>query len=302
MRYGVMIDTTKPIDSVVEEVRALADAGFASAWSSQVFTHDALTLLALVGREVPGIELGTSVVPVYPRHPLTMAAQALTVQQATGGRLNLGIGLSHQVVVEGMWGYSFDKPARYMREYLAVLLPALRGEQVQFEGDVLKGMTMGPIGVQVDTPPPVLLAALAPTMLKLAGSQTDGTVTWVTGAATIESHIAPALTAAAADAGRPAPRIVAGLPICLTSDPDAARTQAAKDYAVYGHLPSYRAMLDREGAAGPADVALVGDESVIAKELDRLTDAGATEFIAARLGSREDWQRTVEFLAARSAA
>jgi F420-dependent oxidoreductase-like protein len=298
MRYGVMLDTSRPIDAVVEEVRGYAEEGFSSAWAPQVFAHDALTLLSVVGREVPGIELGTSVVPVYPRHPLTLAAQGLTTQQATAGRLALGIGLSHQVVVEGMWGYSFDKPARYMREYLAVLLPALRGEQVAFDGDVLKGATMGPLPIKAD-PPKVLLAALAPVMLKLAGEQTDGTITWVTGPHTIESHIAPRLSAAATAAGRPAPRIAAGLPVCVTNDPDSIRAQVAEGLVVYGQLPSYRAMLDREGAEGPADVAIVGDESTVAKELDRMADAGTTDFMAALVGNGDDRRRTRELLASR---
>lgn len=298
MRYGVMLDTSRPIDALVEEVRGLADEGFSSVWAPQVFAHDALTLLSVVGREVPGIELGTSVVPVYPRHPLTLAAQALTTQQATGGRFSLGIGLSHQVVVEGMWGYSFDKPARYMREYLAVLLPALRREQVAFEGDVLKGMTMGPLQVKAD-PPRVLLAALAPVMLKLAGEQADGTITWVTGPHTIETHIAPRLSAAASAAGRPAPRIAAGLPVCVTNDPNSIRAQVAEGLVVYGQLPSYRAMLDREGAEGPADVAIVGDESTVAKELDRMADAGTTDFMAALVGDSDDRRRTRELLTSR---
>jgi F420-dependent oxidoreductase-like protein len=300
MRYGVMVDQSKPLDGVTGQIRMLAEKGFASAWSSQVFGYDALTLLALAGREIPGIELGTAVVPTYPRHPIALAGQALTTQAASGGRLTLGIGLSHQLVVEGMWGYSYDRPARHMREYLAALLPLLRGEQVNFEGETLKAVTMGPLAVPVDSPPPVLLAALAPVMLKLAGAETDGTVTWMTGPATLESHIVPSITAAAEAAGRPAPRVAAGLPVCITADPDAAREQAARVYAIYGQLPSYRAMLDKEGAAGPADVAIVGDEAEVAKQVDRMADVGVTDFIAAQLGSSSDWDRTVDFLAARS--
>jgi F420-dependent oxidoreductase-like protein len=300
MRYGVMLDLSKPIDDVVAEARSLHEAGFSAAWSAQVFSYEALTLFAVIGREVPGIALGTGVVPVYPRHPLVLAGSALTTQAAIGGRLILGIGLSHQIVVEGMWGYSFDRPARYMREYLDILQPALRGEQVQFEGEVLKGNTFGPIGVQVDTPPPVLLAALAPAMLKLAGSRADGTVTWMTGPATLDSHIVPSITKAASDAGRPAPHVVAALPVAITDDVDGARQKAARDYAVYDTLPSYKAMLDKEGASGPGDVAIAGDESTVAKELDRLADAGVTDFVATRAGTREEWTRTLEFLGERS--
>src|SRR5438477_12299779 len=166
MRHGVIIDVSQSIDGVVSQVSKLAGQGVATAWSSQIFGYDALTLLAVVGREVPDIELGTAVVPTYPRHPVMLAAQALTTQAATGRRLVLGIGLSHQVVIEGMFGYSFDRPARHMREYLSALLPGLRGEQVSFEGETLKANTFGPLDVKGVTQPPVLLAALAPVMLR----------------------------------------------------------------------------------------------------------------------------------------
>lgn len=301
MRYGVMLDTSKPIDDVIEEARSLQRQRFASAWSAQVFGYDALTLFAVIGREVPGIEMGTGVIPVYPRHPLILAGQALTTHAATGNRLRLGIGLSHQVVVEHMWGYSFDRPARYMREYLDILQPALRGEQVQFQGEVLKGATLGPLDIAVDSPPPVLLAALAPAMLRLAGSRTDGTVTWMTGPATLDGHIVPSITKAAEEAGRPSPpRVVAALPVAITADIAAAREKAARDYAVYNTLPSYRAMLDKEGAEGPGDVAIAGDESTVGKELDRLADAGVTDFVATRAGTKDEWARTIEYLASRT--
>src|SRR4051812_8413717 len=185
MRYGVMVDNSRPIDEVIGQIKGLAGSGFSMAATSQIFGYDALTLLALVGREVPGIELATAVVPTYPRHPLVLAAQALTVQAATGNRLLLGIGLSHQVVVENAWGHSFDKPARHMREYLSILLPALRGEQVAYKGETMQGMTFAPLEVRDVEPPSVLLAALAPVMLRLAGELCDGTVTWMTGPATL---------------------------------------------------------------------------------------------------------------------
>lgn len=287
MRFGVMLDQSKPIDHVIDQARTLQSGGFSSVWLSQVSNYDALALLALIGREVADIELGTAVVPIYPQHPLKLAQSALTTQAASGGRLALGIGLSHQVVVENMWGYSFDKPVRQMREYLAALLPAVRGEQVAFKGETVTAMTMGPIGVDVPKPPSVLLAALGPAMLKLAASETDGTITWMTGPTTLADHIVPSL---------PGKRVVAGLPVSLTSDEAGARAQAEKAFAVYGTLPSYRAMLDREGAAGPGDVAVVGDEAAIDGALKRLQDAGVTDFVAAPFG---DVRRTLDFLASR---
>ena len=302
VRYGLMLDTAGPLDDVAARLRKHADAGFASAWVAQVFGYDALTLLAVLGREVPDIELATGVVPTYPRHPMMLAAQALTTQEACGGRLVLGIGLSHQIVIEGMFGYSYDRPARHMREYLSVLLPLLRGEQVSFQGETLKTMTIAPLDVKGVVPPPVLLAALAPTMLKLAGSLADGTVTWMTGPATVADHIVPAITKAAEAAGRGRPRVAVGLPVCITHEPDEARERATRTYVVYGQLPSYRAMLDREGAGGPQDVAIVGDEDEVVAQIGRIADGGATDFMGALFGTPAERERTSGVLASLSRA
>ena len=297
MRYGLTIDTSRPLPGVVEQVQRMADAGFASASSSQIFGYDALTTLALVGQSVPGIDLATSVVPTYPRHPIMLAAQALTVQAATGGRLTLGIGLSHQIVVETVFGQSFDRPLRHMREYLSILLPVLRGEPVSFQGETLSGTTWGPL--EIDAPPPsVVVAALGPKMLELAGSVADGTATWMTGPATIRDHIVPSITAAAEAAGRPAPRVIVGLPVCVTDDVDGARAGAAETFAIYGTLPSYRAMLDREQAGGPGDVAIVGDEAAVTEQLAALGVAGATELVASIYGDPDERDRSFALLAA----
>ena len=296
MRHGVIIDVSKPIDGVVDQVSKLAEQGIATAWCSQIFGYDALTLLAVVGREVPDIELGTAVVPTYPRHPIMLAAQTLTTQAATGGRLVLGIGLSHQLVIEGMFGYSFDRPARHMREYLSALMPLLRGESISYKGETLSATTMAPLDVKFDAPP-VLVAALGPTMLRLAGQQADGTVTWMTGPQTIASHIVPTITKAAEDAGRPTPRVAVGLPVSVTTDADQAREAANRIFAIYGQLPSYRAMLDREGAEGPAQVAVVGDDESVARQISALAEAGATDFSAAPFGSSDEIRQTVALIA-----
>jgi F420-dependent oxidoreductase-like protein len=296
MRIGVMFETEVPFDEMVAQVASLRDAGIQVAWASQIFGYDALTALAVVGREVRGIDLGTAVVPTYPRHPVMLAGQALTVQAATGGRLTLGVGLSHQVVIENVFGQSFDRPARHMREYLSVLIPALQGEQVTFAGETLKASTFGPL--PIDAPaPPVLVAALGSTMLRIAGTMASGTVTWMTGPATLEAHIIPTINEAAAEAGRPRPRIGVGLPVCVTGDNDAARTKAGEVFAVYGGLPSYRAMLDREGAGGPADVAIVGDKSEVQAAVRHLADIGVTDFCGAPFGSAEEIRASVAALA-----
>ena len=197
MRIGVMFDTEKPFENVVGQVASLHEAGIETAWASQIFAYDALTALAAIGREVPGIGLGTAVVPTYPRHPVMLAGQALTVQAASGGRLTLGIGLSHQMVIENVFGQSFEKPARHMKEYLSILIPCLEGEQVSFKGETLSASTFGPL--QISAPaPPVLVAALGSVMLCIAGHMASGTVTWMTGPETLESHVIPTIR----DAGR----------------------------------------------------------------------------------------------------
>jgi F420-dependent oxidoreductase-like protein len=225
-----------------------------------------------------------------------LAGQALTTQAATGGRLTLGIGLSHQVVIENVFGQSFDRPARHMREYLSILTPLLLGEQVAFTGETLKAATFGPL--QIDAPaPPVLVAALGPTMLSLAARLASGTVTWMTGPATIESHVVPVIRKAAAEAGRGEPRVTVGLPVCVTSDVAAAREKAADQFAMYGGLPSYRAMLDREGADGPEDVAVVGTKEEVSAQVRRFADIGASDFIGAPFGTADQIRATVGALA-----
>jgi len=296
MRIGVMFDTEKPFDDVMSEVAGLADAGIEVAWASQIFAYAALTVLAAASREVPSIHFGTAVVPTYPRHPVMLAAQALTVQAASAGRLTLGIGLSHQMVIENVFGLSFEKPARHMREYLEVLVPLLEGEQVSFAGETVRASTFGPL--QISAPPPdVLVAALGTVMLEIAGRMASGTITWMTGPATVEEHIVPTIAAAAAAAGRPVPQVGVGLPVCVTDDTATARAKAAEVFAVYGHLPSYRAMLDREGAGGPADVAIVGPALEVAAEVRRLADIGVTDFCGAPFGTRDEMRASVDTLA-----
>lgn len=295
MRIGIFGGTAAHrvggIDDLVANVREAAQQGFSTYWLPQVFSIDALTALAVVGHEVPDIELGTSVVPTYPRHPMMLASQALTVQSASNGRLALGIGLSHQFVIEQMFGYSFEKPVRHMREYLTVLRALLHERAVQFKGESV--MANGTADIAPEVPaPPILVAALGTQMLRVTGQLAEGTITWMTGPATLAEHTVPTLKSATAEAGRPdAFRVVAGFPVCVTDDDNAARERAATVFAIYGQLPSYRAMLDREGAGGPADVALVGDEKTVGAEIERLAETGITDFLAAEFGAT-DSERT----------
>jgi F420-dependent oxidoreductase-like protein len=297
MRIGIFFPTTEhgPVDEMVGRFADLERAGFTSGWLPQSAGHDALTLLAVVGREVPRLELGTSVVPTYPRHPLMLAAQALTANEAAGGRLRLGIGLSHRLSIEPRYGLSYDRPARHMREHLSILLPALRDGVVDFAGEVLTGR--GPVSVPGATAPPVLLAALQPRMLHLAGALADGTVTWCTGKVTLEEQIVPEITRAAAGAGRPAPRVVVALPVIVTDDEADGRAKAGAQLEGYGRIPVYRAVLDREGADGPADVSIVGDEASVTAQLRHLESVGMTEFVGIPCGTPADRARTREHLA-----
>ena len=296
MRIAIGLDADGPIEKTLERAHRLHDRGFRSLWSSQIFGPDTLTVLAIVGRELPDLDLGTSVIPIQPRHPSMLAAQARTVQDAIGGHLSLGVGLSHQVVVEGLWGISFDKPATYMSEYIDALAPMLRGETVNVQGERVKAVTMSAVGPKEVATPSLLIAALGPKMLEIAGSRTDGTVLWMTGPKTIAAHISPTIRAAAERAGRPAPRVVCSLPIAVTSDLAGARERLNKDYAVYGTLPSYAAMIEREGASSPADVSLLGSKEQVLEQLHGLAHAGVTEFSGAPSGTSDEREGALEVL------
>ena len=297
MRIGVSLrdpSGPSPMTALREELQRAADHGFTSAWMSNIFGVDALTALAVAGNQVPGIEVGTAVVPTYPRHPAVLAQQARTVAAAVDGRLVLGIGLSHKVVIEDMFGYDFSRPVLHMREYLAVLLPLLDRQSVSFTGTTVRAN----VGLTTPSPGrvPVVVVALGTQMLQLAGAQADGTVLWMTGPATVRDHVVPVITAAAESAGRPGPRVVCILPVCVTDDPEAARERAARIFAIYGELPSYRAMLDREGATGPADVAIVGDEDAVSAQISALAEAGVTDFVAGEYTTGAEGARTRAFL------
>ena len=276
MRIGAMIGGREDLEGLLARTQELEAAGFDSVWMPNVFGLDAMGAFTVIGRETERIELGTAVVPTYARHPVTMAQQALTVQAASRGRFTLGIGLSHKFVIEDMWGMSFERPARHMRDYLEALLPLLQGAETSVENESYR--VHATYSVPGADPVPVLIAAMGERMLGLAGAVADGTSLWMTGPDTIESYIAPTLREAAERAGREMPRIVAAFPIAVTDDPDAARTVVGKMLRGYSPIPSYRAMLDREGAAGPEDVAILGDERALDEALDRLEAMGVSDF------------------------
>ena len=300
MRIGIMLGASggdDSIDGIVRTAQRVQDAGLDNLWMANIFSFDAISTLSIVGYQVPRIGLGTAVTPTFPRHPTAIAQQALTAAAATGNRFTLGIGLSHKIVIENMLGLSYEKPARHMREYLDVLMPLLRGETLNYQGELYRvgGLTLSVPGAE---PVPTVVAALGPMMLRVAGELADGTNTWMVGPKTMETHIVARLTKAAEAAGRPAPRVVGGVPIVLTHKPDEARQRIAESLVMYGQLPSYRAMLDREGVAGPADIAIVGDENALRGEIDRFRNAGVTDFNAAIMAVEDGaYDRTLEFLA-----
>lgn len=283
MRIGLMHGDAgnATVEQMVQQVVDAEDDGFECAWFGQIFGADSMTVIAMAGARTSRIEIGTSVIPTYTRHPWAMAQQAMTVQAATKGRFTLGIGPSHAIVVENMWGMSYDKPAKHVKEYLNVLVPLVKDGGVSYKGELYR--VAGQLQIAGGKPLSVMLSALAPAMLKIAGTMTDGTITWMTGVKTIETHVAPSISAAASEAGRPAPRVAVGLPIAVTDDAAVARETAGKAFQMYGALPNYRRMLDKEGVAGPADVAVVGDEAAVERQLRDLTSAGATDLIAAIL-------------------
>lgn len=269
------------VDRMVEQAERAEREGFTSLWYAGAIGGDPLPAMALAGRATSTIELGTSVLQTYTCHPVLQANRAAAVVAAMGRRgFTLGVGPSHRPAIEGAYGLSYDHPGRHTEEYVTVLTALLRGEAVDFDGVDLRVHAGGRV-VQPDEPVPVLVAALGPRLLRVAGSLADGTVLWMANARAVETHVAPRIHAAAETAGRPAPRIVTGLPVAVHEDVDEARQAAAQLFAPYGELPNYRRILDIGAADGPADAAIVGDEGSVASQLEALVDAGTTDVWAA---------------------
>ncbi|HTF32681.1 MAG TPA: TIGR03564 family F420-dependent LLM class oxidoreductase [Myxococcota bacterium] len=291
---------TAALEASVQQFSRAEAAGFKTAWVPNIFSFDAMTLLALAGSRTRSIELGTAVVPTFSRHPFYMAQQALSTAAATGGRFVLGLGPSHKVVIENMLGLSFDKVAQHVEEYVRVVKALVETGKVAFQGQCYR--VNAALQIASARPFPVLIGGLGPRMRKIAATLADGTITWMAGRRTIGETLAPQMHAAARAAGRKdSPRIVCGLPVVVTSDAAGAREAASKSFAIYGQLPSYRAMLDLEGAKGPGDVAVAGDAREVERQIEALAAAGVTDLNAALFpygpDAKASFERTYEVLA-----
>jgi F420-dependent oxidoreductase-like protein len=280
MRIGLNGGAASVDRMIAQAVEAEAD-GFTSLWYASAIAGDPLVAMALAGRATKTLELGTAVLQTYTCHPVLQAGRAASVVAAMGrSGFTLGIGPSHQSPIEGAYGMSYQHPGRHTEEYVKVIGPLLRGDAVGFDGDDYR-VHWGGLGAPPAAPIPLLVSALAPRLLRVAGELADGTILWMANARAVERHVVPKIEAAARAAGRPQPRIVAGLPVAVHDDVDEARRVAAEQFAGYGVLPNYRRILDAGAAAGPADAAIVGDEASVTAQIGALFDAGATDVWAA---------------------
>ncbi|WP_141208744.1 TIGR03564 family F420-dependent LLM class oxidoreductase [Streptomyces griseorubiginosus] len=283
MTVGVALnasDAPNQVDATVQLAQEAAAAGLRSAWFGQTFGADSPQLAAIVGREVPGLQVGTSAIPVFGRHPLVVAGQAQTAQAATHGRYHLGLALGTKLVTETGFGLPFERPIARLREFLTALRQVTETGRADFQGELLTARTPVPARVPgAEGGVPVLVAAMGPQALRVSGELADGILPYLAGPRALAEHIAPAVTAAAEAAGRPAPRIVALVPGVVTDDADAVRAKATETLAFYEQIPSYARVIELSGARRAADLAVIGDEKAVEAEVRRYRDAGATEVV-----------------------
>lgn len=300
MRIG-LTGGAPSVDKIVAQAQQAEADGFSSLWFASVVAGDPLVAIAIAGRATASIELGTAVLQTYPCHPLLQANRAGSVANAMGrAGFTLGLGPAHAPLVEGVYGLRYDHPGRSTEEYLRIVAPLLRGEQVDLDGEDWSTHSEGRMAA-LEHPVSLLLAGLGPRMLQLAGHLTDGVVSWLAPVRAVEQHLAPRLIAAAEEAGRPRPRLVAGLPVAVHDDVAEARAAFQVRAGTTGELPNYRRVLELGGAHSAGDAAIVGDEAAVATQLQHLIDAGATDIWAAvfPVGDerRASIRRTTELLA-----
>ncbi len=295
------IDADNQIDATVRLAHEASAAGLRSAWFGQTFGADSPQLAAIVGREVPGLQVGTSAIPVFGRHPLVVSSQAQTAQAATHGRYHLGLALGTKLLTEGGFGIPFERPVARLREFLTALRQLTETGTADFHGELLTARTPVPARVPgAEAGVPLLVAAMGPQALRAGGELADGILPYLAGPRALAEHIVPAVTAAAQAAGRPAPRIVALVHGVVTDDIDAVREKVTEQLAFYEQIPSYARVIELSGGRRAADVAVIGDEKRIADEVRRYRDAGATEvvFSGTEVAGDADRRRTWDVLGA----
>ncbi|UGQ13746.1 LLM class F420-dependent oxidoreductase [Yinghuangia sp. ASG 101] len=285
MTLGVALDASasaNQVDATVELAKEASAAGVRSAWFGQTFGADSPQLAAIVGREVPALQVGTSAIPVFGRHPLVVSSLAQTAQAATHGRYHLGLALGTKLLTETGFGIPFERPIARLREFLTALRQLTDTGTADFHGELLHAHTPVPARVPgADDGVPVLVAAMGPQALRVSGELADGILPYLAGPRALEEHIVPAVTKAAEEAGRPAPRVVALVYGVVTDDADSVRARATENLAFYEQFPSYARVIELSGGTRASDVAVIGDERAVTAEIRRFRDAGATEVVFA---------------------
>lgn len=281
MDIGLFIGTIGSAGTLEGQIQQIVDAeedGFDSFWIAHIMDLDVMSMIGMAAQRTDRIRLGTAVTPTFLRHPIAMAQQAITIQAAAQGRFVLGMGVSHKPVVESRFGLEFEKPAQHMREYLEIVKSLATFGRVDYQGEIHTAISQ--FTSQERPNLPIVVAALGDLMLRNAGELADGTVTWMVGAETIRTHIAPKICKAAIDSGKPKPKIIVALPVCVTDNKERAIVEAGKYFGRYGELPSYRAMIDLEKVETPAELAVIGNEEEVEEELRLYAESGATEIAA----------------------
>jgi F420-dependent oxidoreductase-like protein len=305
MPTGVLIapdrDAANVIDDALSKARLAHDAGVEQLWLGQQFDYDAITLAAVIGTAIPGVAVGTSVVPINPRHPLIVAAAAQTTQAATHGNFSLGLGLGVAFAEQLVFGLSASNTVQRLREYLTVLRAIRDDRTVDFHGSQITAVdpSLLPVALEGATPFPIYVAAMGPRALQVTGELAEGTLPANAGPRTIEGFIAPTIARAAADAGRPRPRIIAMVSVAVSDDVDAARAAAADSLALYDSIPSYQKAFAREGVYSAVELAVIGTHESVTRQLKTYIDAGATDLALLPLQTGlADLQRVYEVAAA----
>src|SRR5882757_8682816 len=266
MPTGVVLNpsatATNVVDDVISQARRAFEVGVRQIWLAQRFDYDAISLAGLVGAAVPGLGVGTFVVPINPRHPLIVATLAQTAQAASHGNFSLGLGLGAHAPERQAFGTSWTNPAGRLREHLEVLRSIFDTGAVDYRGTEFTAAPEWPVALPGGTPVSVYVAAMGPKALRVTGELADGTLPYLAGPRTLEEFIVPTITDAAAAAGRSSPQIIAAVPVVVSSGTDAAvdaaKVLAAEELAFYAGIPSYAKVLEREGVEQAGELAAVG--------------------------------------------